>query len=1157
MISLALRRACQLTYHCCRRNLATASKSRRARAIATAPVEDNDTSAQATLLRPKKKSLRTAKTEDTSSVRASSPLNDESSAGNSGALHRYRTAAIDRARVELSSVLNTSTAVTLTGAVTRIIAQKDNGFVSFRFKVDNDKRLSAVTLPTHDAHSATTAADERADDSADETIYKSDITVCGETLTSLQVGQPMTVCGHFVDHAVYGPQLLLRSVSLDVPLSVHALESYLGGGHFSNIGEATARNIVTKFGEDTLQILTDEPERLRGIRGFTDQRITTFKTEWTESTTLRQIHLFLAAHNISPRISAKLLKIYTSQELHHLLTTDPYSLVQVDGIGFIKADAIATKLNMPLRSSKRIEAAILYTLTTAMYDDGHTFLPHNELIKNTINLLNININNNINELNNQKEINQTLLSLIEQRRLRVEDMTDYDQMYSNIDTTINSVTAESSIQQTRSVMDVDENVPLWQDNGTIIDDDHTATRGTVADAAPTINSRIVRGYFAPKAWRYEERLSRDLTRLVAATSRSIDSAYRPITLDAVRDWLKVYETEESGIPLNEEQTAAVIASVTGKVTIITGGPGTGKTHLLSAIVACWKHFGRRRLLTSPTGRGANRMSEVIGHSASTCHRALKVQPWKQQQHSADGKSKDSSIASWLLSQSLDEWHFTHNRQNPLTVDGALVDSVVIDEVSMMDIVLMSHMCAAIPSHAQLVLVGDADQLPSVGVGNVLRDLLYAGVIPVKRLTQVMRQNERSSIIPNAIAVNTGRMPQLHTIDVNNNETTVMSSTDLDNNNTNNNSEFSITDDSLFIDARDNALVEKSLRFVINTLLPQHNMIPTRDLQILTPMHKNTSGAIQLNRLAQAILNPSRSSVSSSSSVTNKQVDEVVYRGTIYRVGDRVCQQKNDYDKGVFNGDVGIITAVQHHPYVSSSSPGDKSTNSRTSSSSSSSSSSPITRSTVTVQYRNGLHINGDDVMDVTYTTDELEDLSLAWAMTIHKSQGSEYPAVIFFIRQEHYVMLHRSLVYTAMTRARRLLIVAGDKRSLFLAVRNAQIRQRYSGLRKRLHNAVRVMRIEMTQRKRIGLDFGEYIVPKQHWATPPDPALITTEPNIQTQEPLQAEEDKEEDNEREHTDSSITTDESQDNVVTISTETSPDDESDSPQQGRRTVMTFM
>lgn len=398
--------------------------------------------------------------------------------------------------------------------------------------------------------------------------------------------------------------------------------------------------------------------------------------------------------------------------------------------------------------------------------------------------------------------------------------------------------------------------------------------------------------------------------------------------------------ERTGKALAPSQRDALKTALTNRTVIITGGPGVGKTTLVNSILLILRAKKVKCLLCAPTGRAAKRLSETTGLEARTIHRLLEVDP-------ATGR-------------------FTRNEDKPLECD-----LLVVDETSMVDVLLMYALLRALPRNAGLIMVGDVDQLPSVGPGNVLRDLIESGVIPVVRLTEVFRQASTSKIITNAHLVRQGKMPELRAAET---------STDF-----------------YFIERGTPEDIAATLTRLVQDRIPNaHKVNAIRDVQVLCPMNRGSIGVRELNIALQERLNPVRPGEPAAERF-----------GWRFQARDKVIQTENDYSKEVFNGDIGTIEKID-----------------------------PVEQEVL---------IRFDDRL-VTYDFGELDEVSLAYAVTIHKSQGSEFPAVVIPVAMQHYMLLQRNLIYTGMTRARKLLVLVGQKKALGLAVRNDQSRKRYSGL---------------------------------------------------------------------------------------------------------------
>ena len=426
-------------------------------------------------------------------------------------------------------------------------------------------------------------------------------------------------------------------------------------------------------------------------------------------------------------------------------------------------------------------------------------------------------------------------------------------------------------------------------------------------------------------------------------------------------------SKKTGINYDDLQAEAIRTAVHNKVMVLTGGPGTGKTTTEDGIIAAFKEMGLHILLAAPTGRAAKRMTEATGMEAKTIHRLLEFNP-------AEG--------------------YKRNDENPL--EG---DALIIDECSMIDIILMNSLLKAVPADMRLLLIGDVDQLPSVGAGNVLRDIIDSGVVPVVRLTRIFRQAQTSRIIMNAHAINDGRMP-----DIRNGKQS----------------------DFFFMECEEPEQIASTIVDLVSQRLPKAYNIPRSSIQVLTPMQRSAIGANSLNMSIQQRVNPTGSGLSRA--------------GFVFRKGDRVLQLKNDYTKEVFNGDIGLITAVN------------------------------MEDRTLTVSF---------DGKEVEYESTELDELSLAYATTIHKSQGSEYPIVVIPVHFTNYVMLQRNLIYTAVTRAKKVCVVIGQRRALWYAVSHVTVTERNTRLKERLQGTTITM-IYKRQDEDIQMDMAAENGPTTH-----------------------------------------------------------------------------
>ena len=423
---------------------------------------------------------------------------------------------------------------------------------------------------------------------------------------------------------------------------------------------------------------------------------------------------------------------------------------------------------------------------------------------------------------------------------------------------------------------------------------------------------------------------------------------KPVTVDLprVENWIERY-TQSKGIKLSPQQREAVIKAVSSRVMVLTGGPGCGKTFTQKSLVSLWQAMGKKIGLAAPTGRAAQRLGEMAGLEAKTIHRLLEFDPKRM--------------------------GFKRDKDNPLPFD-----AVIVDEASMVDLFLAHSLVKAIAPDCQLLLVGDCDQLESVGPGKVLNDLLESGKIPVVKLTQVFRQAASSAIIKNAHQINQGQYPILELISP------------------------KPKSDCLFHSggSQPEHNVEAISQLLTN-FIPKQGFDPKNDVQVLCPMTRGLVGTRNLNQVLQQLLNP-----------PSPDKPEVTAMGKTIRIGDRLIQLRNDYNRDIYNGDFGIVKAIDN--------------------------------------VEKSLIILIDD-RDVEYDFADLNEVALAWSISIHKSQGSEYPVVIIPISMSHYVMLSRNLVYTGLTRAKKLAIIVGEKKAISIAVNQGHRRQRYTRLVERLN----------------------------------------------------------------------------------------------------------
>jgi exodeoxyribonuclease V alpha subunit len=469
----------------------------------------------------------------------------------------------------------------------------------------------------------------------------------------------------------------------------------------------------------------------------------------------------------------------------------------------------------------------------------------------------------------------------------------------------------------------------------------------VEDAVKTAVAEkvVVRENIEGEAWLYLAALHRAEVGLAQSIHRIASASPHPLPVIAVEKAIGWVEGK-LGIKLALGQQEAIRQACQQKMLVITGGPGVGKTTLVRSILEIFQAKNMKCVLAAPTGRAAKRLAETTGQTAKTIHRLLEFDP-------ATGD-------------------FKRNQQNPLT--GNLF---VLDEVSMVDVVLGHQFFRAVPSNACVILVGDVDQLPSVGPGTVLGDLISSGVVPVVRLTEIFRQAAESEIVTAAYAINQGRMPELKAPD-------------------------GLIDFYFIESAEPEAIQDLIVRLVKERIPKRFGFDPKTDIQVLTPMNRSVLGARNLNQVLQEALNPSSGG------------PEIQRFGWTFRIGDRVIQTENDYNRDVFNGDLGVIEKIDR------------------------------------IEQEMVVNFEGRQVQ---YDFGDLDELSLAYVLSIHKSQGSEFPCVVIPLHTQHYMMLRRNLLYTAVTRGKKLVVLVGTKKALAMAVRRQDTGQRFTALKKRLQEA--------------------------------------------------------------------------------------------------------
>ena len=731
-------------------------------------------------------------------------------------------------------------AVELTGTVERVVFHnEENGYTVLRLlpaSVNSGNGNAGLTRPR-------------------------DAVSCIGHMVNPQAGVQLKVAGRWVNNPKFGRQIEFQNAEEMLPATSEGIRLYLASGLIKGVGEEMAGRIVEAFGTDTIRILDEEPERLLKVRGVGSKSLDRIRTSWAEHRGMRDLLLFLQPHGITPAYAVRIYRAYGAEALA-IVRENPYRLaMDIHGIGFVTADAAATKLGFEHDHPLRVQAGTLYVLQKAT-DDGNVYLPQAEL-------------------------------------------TD-------------AVCAQ---------LGVDEG--LVDDALTALETDERIVREELdmPDAAGEV------GVYMRRYHHCESKTAFYIQRLLRSP-KSVRFDKPDVLVDKV--------VGELNISLAAEQLEAVRTAARSKVMVLTGGPGTGKTTIINAIIKLFGEVRARILLAAPTGRAAKRMSETSGRESRTIHRLLEYSPKE------DG--------------------FARNEDNPLAC-GLLV----VDEASMMDTLLFYHLLKAVPLGATLVLVGDVHQLPSVGPGNVLSDIITSGVVPVVELTEIFRQSAESEIICNAHLINKGEIPSLE-------------------------SSKERLSDFYFIHQND---AEKAAELIVdlvrNHIPRRFNLDPVDDIQVLTPMHKGAVGAGRMNASLQEALNP--------------HGIEVRRGERCFRLHDKVMQIRNNYDKDVFNGDMGRISFMD------------------------------VRERTLSITF---------DERVVPYDFDELDEIAPAYAISIHKSQGSEYPAVVIPVMMQHYVLLQRNLIYTGVTRGKKLVILVGESRALHTAIKNNKTRKRFTRLAQRL-----------------------------------------------------------------------------------------------------------
>jgi len=788
-------------------------------------------------------------------------------------------------------------------------------------------------------------------------------------------GATMEFFGNWVQHPKHGHQFKAQSALEKKPASSAALEKYLGSGLIKGVGPVIAKKIVKHFQDRTMEVFEKNINELMHVPGIASKKLEMIKLSWEEHKAIRDVMLFLQGYGISTLFAVKIFKTYGDKSISKI-SENPYCLARdIYGIGFFSADRIALKMGFEKRGTFRIEAGIKHVLS-ASREQGHCYLTEAQICEQTTQLLS--------EPDLDQNILDILISLYSKKEIQMRILN---------------------------------------------------------------NPVKVTAYYS-KTLFYDELICAQKVKKLIQVPHTQD-------VEKITQWVSKY-CEKQQMSLSPEQQAAVVGISKQNFSILTGGPGCGKTTTTKVLVKLLLAMKKTVLLAAPTGRASQRMTEVIGMEAKTLHRLLE---WTPQLGS-----------------------FKKNEEEPL-----MADFLIVDECSMLDISLAASVLKAVPSHCQVLFIGDPDQLPSVGAGNVLFDLLQSPKVPHYRLTQIFRQAEKSSIIRFAHTINAGTTPKIESplahpkafsegIDclfLDSDEATqeqvrfiqkaksvlqtavktgepqwfenekkwlglIKSEGDQ------------VQVERCYLEEGDSKPTEFILKIpqkfqhvdlvklnqtqsqvselfeVIKNVHPWSSLHfgltavdsvvrlytktlrewlgPQVEVQVLTPQVRGTLGTVNLNAVLQEAQNP-----------PSPGKKEYRLGEKIYRVGDRVIQTRNNYDLGVFNGDIGRILEIDTE------------------------------EGSIQVQFGESAII-GNSAREISFSREDLLDLSLAYAITIHKSQGSEFEAVIIPVMTQHFNMLFRNLIYTGLTRAKKLAIFVGSRKAFSMAIRQVDHRQRQTAL---------------------------------------------------------------------------------------------------------------
>ncbi len=824
------------------------------------------------------------------------------------------------------------------------------------------------------------------------------------TLAPVFEGDALELRGEWEWDKRYGRQFRASSSRAAEPLGEVGVRRYLSSGRIPGIGAELARRLVDAFGGDTLRILDEEPARLLTVRGIGPKRLADIEEAWQEHAADRRARIGLHDLGLGNALTERVLDAWGGEALTKV-RANPYGLIaDVRGVGFRIADSLALGLGWHTTSAPRLRAGLRHVLQEAT-NEGHCYLPLSQLSDRASRLLG--------------------LTGIEVPPFDTDDPAggpasasgllgqSIDRMAGTGEIVVERARSRGSRAGSRGAGGAE--LDFGADEGSVTDlRDSRAQGGESVQNEAELSEEFSAAAEEPPAWfddipaseedqrrvflshlyGAEQRIARRLALLASAAAQSSTAE---ASLDGILRHVESKLRARGQIELGSQQRRAVERTLNERLLVVTGGPGTGKTTIVNTIVQAFQLLEQRPTLAAPTGRAAKRLEEATGQPAKTLHRLLEFQF---------------------------DTGFGRGPERPLEAD-----LVIVDEASMIDLTLMDALVGALPLGCGLLLVGDSDQLPSVGPGAVLRDLIGSGAVPTVRLTEIYRQAKRSLIVRNAHRINTGQMPvrEVTALDEELSGADDLIEVGLDTGVGLTTPGGPPTPDFYYIEERDSDRSrELAVRLVRERMPKRFGLDPVRDIQVMAPMHRGRCGVERLNVELQAALNvrsgaliesPTLSGISGISAVagsTGTSGDSVAApRRATLCIGDRVMQLRNDYDREVFNGDIGWVVAVDDELGVS-------------------------------VDFAGRI---------VGYDRKELGDLTLAYAITIHKSQGSEYDAVVALLLPEHHIMLQRNLLYTALTRGRNLVVLISTDGALRRAIGNNAPSARYSALAERLSAA--------------------------------------------------------------------------------------------------------